>query len=133
MIDNQTFFLDGRDLIYQTAAPSTEEALCVSSLVSSDLASPAEGVVLNIIGAPFMKNVVSVFDFGVDEMRFARLEGEVTENESQHGSGSGGDGGSGNGTATGTSNNGNLSPKTIGSLGYALSLAALASVVFGAL
>jgi hypothetical protein len=133
VIDNQTFFLDGRDLIYQTAAPSTEEALCVSSLVSSDLASPAEGVVLNIIGAPFMKNVVSVFDFGVDEMRFARLEGEVTENESQHGSGSGGDGGSGNGTATATSNNGNLSPKTIGSLGYALSLAVLASVVFGAL
>lgn len=42
VIRNQTYFLDGRDLLYRMADPSTEEALCVSNLMSSDFASPEE-------------------------------------------------------------------------------------------
>ncbi|OQV07519.1 hypothetical protein CLAIMM_11942 [Cladophialophora immunda] len=93
-IGNQTFFLDGRDLIYQTAEPSSGEAQCVSNILSSDFTEGAAGdLTLNIIGAPFLKNVLTVFDFGANEIRLAKLEGEVTESNGQGQSGSGSDDG----------------------------------------
>ncbi|KAK5045173.1 hypothetical protein LTR84_009506 [Exophiala bonariae] len=70
---NQTFFHDGRDLVYQT-----EEGICVSNLVPSETVG-IDGITLNIVGAGFFKNVLGVFDFGKNEMRFASLVGEVVE------------------------------------------------------
>ncbi|OJJ50737.1 hypothetical protein ASPZODRAFT_54773 [Penicilliopsis zonata CBS 506.65] len=65
-IGNQTFFHNGSDLIYQLGD------ICITSLTSSESVA-YEGVVLNIIGVPLLKNVVAVFDFGNNEMRFSRL------------------------------------------------------------
>lgn len=68
-IANQTFFHNGADLIYRLP-----EGICVSAIANSDSVSIG-GLTLNIIGASFLKNVVAVFDFGKDEMRFAKLLG----------------------------------------------------------
>jgi hypothetical protein len=65
-IGNQTFFHNGSDLIFQTSA-----GVCMSSLVSSESVSIGD-VTLNILGVSFLKNVVAVFDFGRNEMRFAK-------------------------------------------------------------
>ncbi|KAJ6086077.1 hypothetical protein N7486_010358 [Penicillium sp. IBT 16267x] len=65
-LGDQTFYHDGSDLIYQTS-----EGGCVSSLASSSEVSLGD-ITLNIIGVPFLKNVVAVFDFGENEMRFAK-------------------------------------------------------------
>ena len=65
-LGDQTFYHDGSDLIYQT-----DEGVCVSSLASSTEVSLGD-VTLNIIGVPFLKNVVAVFDFGKNEMRFSK-------------------------------------------------------------
>ncbi|KAJ5533256.1 hypothetical protein N7494_009808 [Penicillium frequentans] len=65
-LGDQTFYHDGSDLIYQTS-----EGICVSSLASSSEVSLGD-ITLNIIGVPFLKNVVAVFDFGKNEMRFAK-------------------------------------------------------------
>lgn len=65
-IGNQTFWHDGRDLIYQTS-----DGVCMSSLVSSERV-PIGDLTLNVIGVAFLKSVVAVFDFGKDEMRFAK-------------------------------------------------------------
>ncbi|OQD65696.1 hypothetical protein PENPOL_c005G08427 [Penicillium polonicum] len=68
-LGDQTFYHDGSGLIYQTA-----EGVCVSNLASSAEVSLG-GITLNIIGVPFLKNVVAVFDFGKNEMRFAKKLG----------------------------------------------------------
>lgn len=65
-LGDQTFYHDGSDLIYQTS-----EGFCVSSLASSSEVCLGD-ITLNIIGVPFLKNVVAVFDFGENEMRFAK-------------------------------------------------------------
>ncbi|PYI23430.1 acid protease [Aspergillus violaceofuscus CBS 115571] len=65
-IGGQTFYHEGRDLIYRT-----EEGYCVSSLAASEDVA-YEGIVLNILGVPFLKNVVSAYDFGKNELRFAQ-------------------------------------------------------------
>ncbi|KAI9925772.1 hypothetical protein ASPWEDRAFT_60820 [Aspergillus wentii DTO 134E9] len=67
-IGNQTFFHNGADMIYQTG-----EGICISSVAASENVG-IEGLTLNIIGVPFLKNVVAVFDFGWNEMRFAKLK-----------------------------------------------------------
>ncbi|KAF7591454.1 hypothetical protein BBP40_001557 [Aspergillus hancockii] len=65
-LGGQTFFHRGEDLVYNTG-----KGYCVSSLVSSESVAMGE-IVLNILGVPFLKNVVAVFDFARHEMRFAR-------------------------------------------------------------
>jgi hypothetical protein len=65
-IGDQTFYHEGQDLIYQTS-----DGDCVSSLVASERVA-YEGIKLNILGVPFLKNVVSVHDFGRNELRFAQ-------------------------------------------------------------
>ena len=67
-LGDQTFYHDGSstDMIFQTG-----DGYCTTSLASSDGVSIG-GVTLNIIGVSFLKNVVAVFDFGNDEMRFAK-------------------------------------------------------------
>ncbi|KAJ6134367.1 hypothetical protein N7523_000689 [Penicillium sp. IBT 18751x] len=65
-IGDQTFYHEGQDLIYQTG-----DGYCVSSLVASETVAYGD-IVLNILGVPFLKNVVSVHDFGRNEMRFAQ-------------------------------------------------------------
>jgi hypothetical protein len=62
-IGGETFFLLAQDMIYHNADGS-----CQSSLVPG---IPAEGPVAFTISGPFLSNVVSVFDFGKNEMRFA--------------------------------------------------------------
>ena len=60
------------------------------------------------MGAAWFKNMLTVFDFGADETRLAKLEGEVTES----GGASGGNGtpggttggGGGNGTSSASGN-----------------------------
>ncbi|KAJ5185536.1 hypothetical protein N7472_010376 [Penicillium cf. griseofulvum] len=68
-LGDQTFYHDGSDLIYRTS-----DGVCVSNLASSSEVSLGDAT-LNIIGVPFLKNVVAVFDFGKNEMRFAKKLG----------------------------------------------------------
>ncbi|KAJ5833023.1 hypothetical protein N7474_001334 [Penicillium riverlandense] len=79
-IGNQTFFHKGQDLIYQTS-----KGVCMSSLATSESIS-IDGLTLNIVGVPFLKNVVAVFDFGQNVMRFAK---KLDFNESMPGIGGG--------------------------------------------
>lgn len=65
MIGNQTFYHAPEDLIINTGGGT-----CVSALGNAD-AAPFQGVVLYFLGDVFLKNVLAVFDFGKDEMRFA--------------------------------------------------------------
>lgn len=65
-IGNQTFFHTGSDLIFRTAA-----GVCMTSLVSSESVSIGD-IRLSILGVSFLKSVVAVFDFGRNEMRFAK-------------------------------------------------------------
>ena len=79
---NQTFFHNGSDLLFRLP-----DGFCVSSLVASEEVS-IEGLTVNILGVSFLKNVLTVFDFGRDEMRFAKLlevgeNGTVSGNETQ--------------------------------------------------
>lgn len=106
-LGNQTFFHDGRDLVYQT-----EAGVCVSNLVPSE-AIGIEGLTLNIVGAGFFKNVLSVFDFGKDEMRFASLRGEIVEGQEQQQNQSGQDQPTNNGT---TPAQGNTASNVAGSM-----------------
>ncbi|RAL10164.1 pepsin-like aspartic protease [Aspergillus homomorphus CBS 101889] len=61
--------------VYVVAAmqkrPPTGDGTCVSLLASSETVA-YEGVMLNILGVSFLKNVVSVYDFGRNELRFAQ-------------------------------------------------------------
>lgn len=61
-IGNQIFYLDPRDLILQN------EEGCVSAIAA---AYPTDGFSLYYLGDPFLKNVVAVFDFELEEMKFA--------------------------------------------------------------
>ncbi|KAL6237491.1 hypothetical protein BDW75DRAFT_228677 [Aspergillus navahoensis] len=70
-IDGQTFTHDPADLIYQTG-----EGICISSIGNSDEIRLLDDLQLNVIGVPFLKSVVSVFDIGKNEMRFAKLTEE---------------------------------------------------------
>jgi hypothetical protein len=100
-IGDQTFFHDGRDLLYQTADPASGEGLCVSAIQSSSFSGTELGSgVLNIIGAPLFKNVLTVFNFGNNTILLSQLEGEVTQGDEGTGSGDGGSGG-GNSTSSG--------------------------------
>lgn len=65
-IGDQTFYHEGQDLIYQTG-----DGYCVSSLVASEHVE-FQGIQLNILGVSFLRNVVSVYDFGRNELRFAQ-------------------------------------------------------------
>lgn len=66
-IGNETFFHNGSDLLFQVS-----DELCVTSLVASEEIS-LDGLSVNILGVSFLKNVLTVFDFGRNEMRFAKL------------------------------------------------------------
>jgi hypothetical protein len=72
-LGGQVFTHDSADLIYQTG-----EGVCLSAIGNSDRIRLLPNVQLNVIGVPFLRSVVSVFDFGKNEMRFARLT-EVDE------------------------------------------------------
>lgn len=61
-IGGQSFWHNGEDLIIELG-----EGNCQSAVISSDVG----GIFLTTIGSAFLKNVVAVFDFGVNEMRFA--------------------------------------------------------------
>lgn len=65
-IGDQMFYHEGQDLIYQTG-----DGYCVSSLMASELVG-FQGIQLNILGVSFLRNVVSVYDFGKNELRFAQ-------------------------------------------------------------
>ncbi|PLB51306.1 acid protease [Aspergillus steynii IBT 23096] len=65
-IGNQTFFHEPEDLVYQTGDG------CISAIASSQNVA-IQGLTINIIGASFLKSMLSVYDFGKNEMRFAKL------------------------------------------------------------
>lgn len=67
--NNVTIYMDQQDTIVQNA-----DGTCTSAFLDADVfsaVSGAEGLSINIIGTPFLRSVVSVFDFGKDEIRFA--------------------------------------------------------------
>ncbi|KAF7548856.1 hypothetical protein G7Z17_g6797 [Cylindrodendrum hubeiense] len=99
-IDGHTFWHQSADMIIQDASTG----FCYSSLNSPAVGS---GVTLQFLGDAFLKNVVSVFDFGKDEMRFAARTG-----------GNGTTGGKGNGTSSGNGNDDDKTP--VSSDGHAL-------------
>jgi hypothetical protein len=75
-IGGQTFFHNGKDLITNVGG-----GVCVSSLVSNEDATIG-GVTAVILGDAFLKNVVAVFDFGKNEMRFAARTGDAANTSS---------------------------------------------------
>ncbi|KAE8353079.1 aspartic peptidase domain-containing protein [Aspergillus coremiiformis] len=67
-IGDQTFYHAPEDLIYDMG-----HGICASALVASEKVGMVGNVVLNVLGVPFHKNVVGVFDFGKNEMRYAQV------------------------------------------------------------
>ncbi|ODM20647.1 hypothetical protein SI65_03700 [Aspergillus cristatus] len=65
-LGNQTFYHNPADLIQKV-----DNDLCVSSLAASEDARVGD-ITVSILGVSFLKSVVAVFDFGKDEMRFAK-------------------------------------------------------------
>lgn len=70
-IGGQAFYHNGADLVLTNG-----DGTCISSLVAVE---PVDGVVLHFLGDPFLKNVVAVFDFGENEMRFAAREDDARD------------------------------------------------------
>lgn len=62
-IDGITFWHKHEDMIYEVG-----DGTCYSSVGAT---GEDDGLALNFLGDAFLKNVVAVFDFGRDEMRFA--------------------------------------------------------------
>ncbi|KPM43147.1 hypothetical protein AK830_g3378 [Neonectria ditissima] len=86
-IGGHTFYHKPADMIIQDAS-----GFCYSSVNGP---ATGLGVTLHFLGDAFLKNVVSVYDFGKDEMRFAaRTSGNGTGSGQGKGNGSDGDGGS---------------------------------------
>ena len=69
-VGGQIFYLQTDDLIVRLPDGS-----CMSSLLPT---VGSGNIQLNFLGDPFLHNVVAVFDFGKDEMRFAKRERDVT-------------------------------------------------------
>lgn len=67
-IGTQIFWHDPRDMIYNLG-----DGTCASSIARAEDVS-LQGVVANFLGMQFFKNVLAVFDFGINEMRFAARE-----------------------------------------------------------
>ena len=68
--NNVTIYNDPRDTLVENA-----DGTCNSAFLDADILGEASGITLHILGKPFFQSVVSVFDFGKDEMRFAeRIE-----------------------------------------------------------
>jgi Eukaryotic aspartyl protease len=64
--NNVTVFMDPLDMIVQNADGS-----CGSTVADADQIGASAGILLPILGTPFLRSVLAVFDFGEDEMRFA--------------------------------------------------------------
>ncbi|EPE34443.1 Acid protease [Glarea lozoyensis ATCC 20868] len=68
--NNVTIYIDPRDMLVENA-----DGTCTSAFVDADVLGESTGIVLHILGTPFLRSVVSIWDFGKDEMRFAeRIE-----------------------------------------------------------
>jgi hypothetical protein len=63
VIDGKTFWHDQRDLIVWA-----KDGVCTSGVGAT---KTALGIDVHFLGDAFLKNVVSIFDFGKNEMRFA--------------------------------------------------------------
>ena len=81
VVGNTSFAHDPRDLILQI------DGLCVSAVAS--LAAQG-GLSFMFLGTPFIKNVVAVFDFGKEEMRFASTVNSTSSTITPHTSASSG-------------------------------------------
>lgn len=86
-IDGHTFWHQSADMIVR----DENTGFCYSSVTG-----PASGlgVTIQFLGDAFLKNVVSVFDFGKDEMRFATRTGGKNGTTGGKGNGSGSGSGS---------------------------------------
>ncbi|KAF5668369.1 peptidase catalytic [Fusarium heterosporum] len=110
VIGGKTFWHDQRDLIVWA-----KDGICTSSIGATQ---PALGIEVHFLGDAFLKNVVSVFDFGKNEMKYAA---RIYENNAT-------DGGKGNGDPTLVTSEGQgLSVSR--STGYAALLAFLSFII----
>ncbi|KAI9369852.1 aspartic peptidase domain-containing protein [Aspergillus egyptiacus] len=78
-VGGTTFDLDPADLILHTGQESRGEDLCLSAItpgieIQRDPNDASNTTELYILGVSFLRPVVSVFDFGESEMRFAKRE-----------------------------------------------------------
>ncbi|KAI1425349.1 aspartic peptidase domain-containing protein [Xylaria sp. FL1777] len=77
-IAGTTFSQSPDDMIFQLP-----NGTCVSNIKRG---GAAEGIMLNFLGGAWLQNVVAVFDFGKDEMRFAqRAGGDIVSNSTTNG------------------------------------------------
>ena len=65
--NNETIYMDSRDMLLQNS-----HGTCTSAFVDADVIGAVSGITFSILGTPFLQSVVSVWDFGNDEMRFAK-------------------------------------------------------------
>ncbi|KAM0340372.1 hypothetical protein ACHAPU_010508 [Fusarium lateritium] len=80
VIGGKTFWHDQRDLIVWA-----KDGVCTSSVGATQ---PALGIEVHFLGDAFLKNVVSVFDFGKNEMRYAARIDEPNSTEGGKGNSS---------------------------------------------
>ena len=114
-IGGQTFYHNGQDLILPHG-----DNTCISTIGA---VVPTEGISLAFLGDAFLKNVVAVFDFGKNEMRFAARNDSRTatsNNSSVTATGS-----SSSASPTSTSSGNKLVTGTLGAFAAAMGLAAM--------
>ncbi|KAM0192782.1 hypothetical protein ACHAPI_008143 [Fusarium lateritium] len=81
VIGGKTFWHDQRDLVVWAG-----DGVCISSVSAT---KTAMGIDVHFLGDAFLKNVLSVFDFGKNEMRFVARVGEDNSTGGEKGSSGG--------------------------------------------
>ena len=114
-IGGQTFYHNGHDLILPYGNNT-----CISTIGA---VVPTESISLAFLGDAFLKNVVAVFDFGKNEMRFAARNdsGTATSNHSSAGATAS----SSSGSSTSKSAGQKCSMGTLGMIAATMGLAAM--------
>lgn len=70
-INGKTFYINALDMILDAGTDDEGNTICISGIVDGGSDSSED---LYILGDTFQKNVVTVFDIGATELRFAARE-----------------------------------------------------------